>query len=185
MINNNSMRGMAHLGKTPDDNIGALSSASSARTAYFWVGVEAVQQRNIRDNIARKAVGGKGLAKEPDYIFPKNSDDWVAPTYTILQRAIPMPPLGESLELNDWEATRLREQMPEGSLLTAGEGGEAIANYLKEQIDSGVTIYDLTKGKFTLEKGAPVRSIDDFEDDEILAILKKRGVAKKIIEAKE
>lgn len=171
-----NQRGFAHLGTHPD-SVNSEDKSKKPTIEYFWVGLEVVQKRNIR----KKTNFEKG---ETELVYNPEPEKWSSPIYLVLQRSITMPPLGESLFLNEWTARRLLEQMPEGSLLTASQGGQAVAEYLKEQITSGVLLPDISKGKFGLQKrselpeGATLGEMfGNLEDDEIRKIFEERGLS--------
>ena len=164
-------RGFAHLGNHPD-SINSEGKSQKSTIEYFWVGVEVVQKRNIR----KKTDG--------ELVYNPEPEKWGSPVYLILQRSITMPPLGESLHLNEWTARRLLEQMPEGCLLTAAQGGPAIARDIKEQIVNGVSLPELSKGEYGFQKrtglpdGANLSEMfGNLDDEEIQRILKKRGIS--------
>lgn len=164
--------GFAQLGGSPHESAPNLTSASPDVTQYYWVGVDVVQMRNIREH---KQVTEKGTVT--DYVYPDDPDQWVAPTYLVLQKVITMPPLGETIFLNDWTYQRLIEQMPAGSLVTKNQGGFAISEYIKSQIDEGVPLIELTQGEFVLSRRESDISaiLGEMDNDEILQILQERG----------
>lgn len=167
-------RGHVHLGASPHESLPTVSSASPVTQEYYWVGVEVVQMRNIREKRVKN-----GDKHKIEYIYPEKSEEWAVPIYLILQRSITMPPLGESLHFNDFTAQRLLEQIPEGCLLTASQGGAAVAEYIKEQIANGVSLLDLTRGEFTLQHGVDKATAEELmsklDDDDIMSILETRG----------
>jgi len=179
VVANNRLSGQqkdfAHLGNRPEDKH-YEEKGRQPSIEFFWVGLKVVQKRNIRKKINPET-------REEELIYNQEPEKWDSPTYLILQRIITMPPLGESLVLNEWTATRLLEQMPEGSLLTAQQGGKAIAEYLKEQIENGVPLPEISKGEYGLNKpkGLPDgvalgEMFGNLDDDEIRRILKERGM---------
>ncbi len=171
---NDRQKGHVRLGSSPHDTLPAVSSASAVTQEYYWVGVEVLQMRNIREKRVKK-----GDKAKIEHIYPKNPEEWAAPVYLILQKSITMPPLGESLHLNAFTAQRLLEQIPEGCLLTASQGGASVAGYLKEQIAEGVSLLDLTRGEYSLKRATGVVSaeqlLSELGDDDIRKILEKRG----------
>lgn len=176
MVNNNNrlsgdQRGFAHLGNHPD-SVNSEGKSQKATVEYFWVGLEVVQKRNIRKKL------------DGELVYNPDPEKWSSPVYLILQRSITMPPLGESLYLNEWTARRLLEQMPEGCLLTAAQGGPAIARDIKEQIANGVDLPDISKGEYGLQKrtGLPdgetlEEMFGNLDDEEIQRILTDRGIS--------
>ena len=170
-------RGHVRLGRSPDDKLPPLSSASDVTQEYFWVGVDVVQIRNIRE---KKGFDEEKNEQVVEYIYPEDPEKWVSPILLVLQRTITMPPLGESLLLNDFTAQRLLEQLSPGSLITSAEGGQAVARDIKEQIEKGVSLLDLTKGELTYQRHAnketAAKALAELSEEEVLQLVKDRGV---------
>ena len=166
------------LGTEPDDagTIVRESEVSKPEILFYWVGLEVVQKRNIR-------VRENPDTEEKELVFNLNSSRWDSPIYCVLQKTVTMPRLGETIHLDQWTADRLFEQMPPNSLLTAGDGGKLIADYLLEQIANNVPLPELTRGSFKLDRSHQEEQVtlDDLlentNEDEIRQALMKRGVA--------
>lgn len=173
MVDNmTQVRGNVGFGSRPEEHSTAAMNNPGAPKKYYWVGVDVVQKKNIR---AKTSDGKREL------IYDTDPDNWIHPTYLILQKTVTMPPLGDYLYLSDFDAQRLREQMPPTSLITEQEGGVAIAAYIKDQLKDGVTLENLAKGTIGLQRAEPVvdkeKVLAEMDEDEIADLLAKRGLS--------
>lgn len=144
------------LGQTPDDAGTILQESESEKAGdpFYWIGVEVVQKRNVRTRINPKT-------DEEELVFKEDPEKWDSPIYIVLQKSITMPRLGEIIYLDGWTAARLLEQIPPNCLMTAKQGGDMIAEYLKEQIEKGVPLPELTRGAFKLDRQPEKVTLND------------------------